>query len=143
MKRRELLRGALAAGLTGEALTALTDTHTSFDQTLATHPADLSDLEAAAESYGYHGQAPARVLADLVTDFADIRPLLGIPQPVATRVRLCPAAGQMAGMTAIVLHDLGSRREARARFSTAAHAAGESGGRHCTHGCWPARRWRG
>ncbi|MER5853746.1 hypothetical protein ABT126_44450 [Streptomyces sp. NPDC002012] len=68
-------------------------------------------------------------MADLVTDFADIRPLLGVPQPVATRVRLCRTAGQMAGMTAIVLHDLGSRREARAWFATAAHAAGESGDR--------------
>ncbi|MFF3129145.1 hypothetical protein ACFVRD_44610 [Streptomyces sp. NPDC057908] len=68
-------------------------------------------------------------MADLVTDFADIRPLLGVPQPVATRVRLCRTAGQMAGMAAIVLHDLGSRREARAWFATAAHAAGESGDR--------------
>jgi hypothetical protein len=33
----------------------------------------------------------------------------------------------MAGMTAIVLHDLGSRRESRAWFSTAARAAAESG----------------
>ncbi|MFE5098038.1 hypothetical protein ACFRCI_49465 [Streptomyces sp. NPDC056638] len=131
MKRRELLRGALAAGLTGAALAALSDTRTSFDQTLAAHPADLSDLEAAAESYGYgyHGQSPARILADLVTDFTDIRPLLDAPQPVATRVRLCRTAGQMAGMTAIVLHDLGSRREARAWFATAAHAASESGDR--------------
>ncbi|MEU6777437.1 hypothetical protein [Streptomyces sp. NPDC046759] len=34
----------------------------------------------------------------------------------------------MAGMTAIVLHDLGSRREARSWFATAARAAAESGG---------------
>lgn len=33
----------------------------------------------------------------------------------------------MAGMTAIVLHDLGSRRESRAWFATAARAAAESG----------------
>jgi hypothetical protein len=33
----------------------------------------------------------------------------------------------MAGMTAIVLHDLGTRRESRAWFATAARAAAESG----------------
>ncbi|MFI2764865.1 hypothetical protein ACH5A3_39550 [Streptomyces echinatus] len=131
MNRRQLLRGTLAAGLTGAALTALTDTRRSVDLALAadTTPADLSDLEAAAETYGYgyHGQSPTRVLADLVTDFAELRPHLDRPHPVATRMRVCRTAGQMAGMTAIVLHDLGARREARSWFATAATAAKESG----------------
>ncbi|WP_405906443.1 hypothetical protein OG742_12240 [Streptomyces sp. NBC_00828] len=130
MKRRQLLRGALAAGLTGSAIAALSDTRQSFDQALTGFtPADISDLEAGAESYGYgyQGQAPTRVLADLVADFAEIRPLLDMPQPVATRTRLCRTAGQMAGMAAIVLHDLGGRREARSWFHTAARAATESG----------------
>ncbi|MEV0227210.1 hypothetical protein [Streptomyces sp. NPDC050704] len=89
----------------------------------------LADLEAAAESYeyGYHGQAPTRVLADLVADFAGLRPLLTVPQPAPVQARLCRTAGQMAGMTAIVLHDLGSRRESRAYFATAAQATAESG----------------
>ncbi|MCX4411612.1 helix-turn-helix transcriptional regulator [Streptomyces sp. NBC_01764] len=131
MNRRQLLRGALAAGLTGAALTALTDTRQSLDLALAadTEPADLSDLEAAAETYGYgyHGQPPSQVLADLVTDFGELRPLLSTPQPVATRIRVCRTAGQMAGMTAIVLMDLGARRHARSWFATAATAARESG----------------
>ncbi|MGW2777205.1 hypothetical protein ACWC4C_32680 [Streptomyces olivaceoviridis] len=133
MNRRQLLRGALAAGPTGTALTQLADTRRSLDTALAadTDPADLSDLEAAAETYGYgyHGQPPARVLADLVTDFAGLRPHLDRPQPVTTRMRVCRTAGQMAGMTAIVLHDLGSRKESRAWFATAAAAARESGDR--------------
>jgi hypothetical protein len=130
MKRRNLLRGALAAGLTAPALAALTAARTDVDQTLSPDtPQDLADLEAAAESYGYgyHGQAPTRVLADLVTDFTTLRPLLTVPQPAPVRARLCRTAGQMAGMTAIVLHDLGSRRESRAWFATAARAAAESG----------------
>ncbi|MER8089965.1 hypothetical protein ACIO6T_35980 [Streptomyces sp. NPDC087532] len=130
MKRRNLLRGALAAGLTAPALAALTAARTDVDQTLSPEaPQDLADLEAAAESYGYgyHGQAPTRVLADLVTDFTTLRPLLTVPQPAPVRARLCRTAGQMAGMTAIVLHDLGSRRESRAWFATAARAAAESG----------------
>ncbi|MEU1921020.1 hypothetical protein AB0H23_35310 [Streptomyces albogriseolus] len=130
MKRRNLLRGALAAGLTAPALAALTAARTDVDQTLSPDtPQDLADLEAAAESYGYgyHGQAPTRVLADLVTDFTTLHPLLTVPQPAPVRARLCRTAGQMAGMTAIVLHDLGSRRESRAWFATAARAAAESG----------------
>lgn len=81
---------------------------------------------AESYGYGYHGQQPTRVLADLVDDFTTLRPLLTIPQPAPVRARLCRTAGQMAGMTAIVLHDLGSRRESRAWFTTAARAA-ESG----------------
>jgi hypothetical protein len=131
MNRRSLLRGALAAGLTGTALTALTDARRSLDSALAadTAPADLSDLEAAAETYGYgyHGQEPTRVLADLAADFAELRPFLSTPQPVATRIRVCRTAGQMAGMVAIVLHDLGARKDARSWFATAATAARESG----------------
>lgn len=130
MKRRNLLRGALAAGLTAPALAALAAARTDVDQTLSPDmPQDLADLEAAAESYGYgyHGQAPTRVLADLVTDFTTLSPLLTVPQPAPVRARLCRTAGQMAGMTAIVLHDLGSRRESRAWFNTAARAAAESG----------------
>ncbi|MFI8169841.1 hypothetical protein ACIGAN_26290 [Streptomyces sp. NPDC085931] len=130
MKRRNLLRGALAAGLTAPALAALTAARTDVDQTLSPDaPEALADLEAAAESYGYgyHGQAPTRVLADLVADFTTLRPLLTVPQPAPVRARLCRTAGQMAGMTAIVLHDLGSRKESRAWFATAARAAAESG----------------
>ncbi|WP_328335851.1 MULTISPECIES: hypothetical protein [unclassified Streptomyces] len=131
MDRRQMLRGTLAAGLTATALTALTDTRQSVDLALAadTAPADLSDLEAAAEaySYGYHGQPPTRFLADLANDFAGLRPHLDSPQPASTRIRVCRAAGQMAGMTAIVLHDLGARREARKWFATASTAAKESG----------------
>ncbi|MEW1599349.1 helix-turn-helix transcriptional regulator [Streptomyces sp. NPDC093808] len=133
MNRRQLLRGALAAGLTTAALTALANTRQSVDLALAanTDPADLADLEAAAETYGYgyHGQAPARVLADLAGEFAELRPYLDAPQPVVTRVRVCRTAGQMAGMIAIVLHDLGARTEARKWFSTASRAAQESGDR--------------
>ena len=66
MKRRNLLRGALAAGLTVPAHAALTAARTDVDQILSPDmPQDLADLETAAESrgYGYHGQQPTRVEA--------------------------------------------------------------------------------
>lgn len=133
MNRRQVLRGALAAGLTTTALTALTQTRQSLHLALTSDaaPAELSDLEAAAEAYGYgyHGQPPTRFLSDLVSDFTELRSHLDIPQPVAARIRVCRTAGQMAGMIAIVLHDLGTRAEARKWFATAAKAAQESGDR--------------
>lgn len=106
MKHRQMLRSAVAVGLTGTAIAALIDTRQSFDQAVASDiPAEMSDLEAAAERYGngYHGQDPAKVLADLVVDFDELRPLLDMPQPVAVRTRLCRTGAQLAGMAAIVL----------------------------------------
>lgn len=126
MNRRRLLRGALATGLTATALGILTELEPALAADAA--PAELSDLEVAAEThgYGYRGQAPTHVLADLAGDFARLRPLLDAPQPAAARIRLCRSAGQMAGMIAIVLHDLGARTDAHAWFATASTAAKES-----------------
>ena len=133
MNRRQLLRGTLAVGLTTPALAALTDTRQSMDLALAADLdlVDLADLEAAAETYGYgyHRQAPSRVLADLATDFGGLQPYLDTPQSVSNRARICRTAGQMAGMIAIVLHDMGARKEARQWFATGSKAARESGDR--------------
>lgn len=84
-----------------------------FGHGLAIAP-EIRPRDPRSHRYGYHGQQPTRVLADLVTDFTTLRPLLTVPQPAPIRARLCRTAGQMTGMTAIVLHDLGSRRESRA-----------------------------
>ncbi|GGJ56247.1 hypothetical protein [Streptomyces brasiliensis] len=64
-----------------------------------------------------------------MADVAEIRPLLDIPQPVVTRVRVHVTAGQMAGMIAIVLHDLDAQKQAQDWFSTAAATAQEAGDR--------------
>ncbi|MYW48419.1 hypothetical protein [Streptomyces sp. SID161] len=53
-ERRNLLRGALTAGLTTPALAALTAARTDVDQTFSpATPRTWPDLEAAAESYRY------------------------------------------------------------------------------------------
>ncbi|MBX7265611.1 hypothetical protein KIF24_05845 [Micromonospora sp. Llam7] len=132
MHRRNLLRSALAAGLTAAPLTELADVLAKADNALAvTGPADLAQLEAATEqhSYGYAGRVPTDVLADLVADVTDVIPLLQRPQPAVTRVALTRLMGQLSGMTAVVLHDLGNQREAHAWFATAARSAAESGDR--------------
>ncbi len=130
MNRREVLRGAIAAGIAAPALAALARTRHTVDAAMTdqTSP-DLGYWEGTAErySYGYNGQAPTTVLADLAADFHDMSPLFGQSQSVASRARLSHVAAQMAGMTAIVLHDLGQHREAHAWFNTAGLAAQESG----------------
>ncbi|MFD8386161.1 hypothetical protein ACFV2X_47975 [Streptomyces sp. NPDC059679] len=131
MKRRNVLRGALAAGLAGPGLAALTTTRSDVDAALAADhtTSDLSYWQSTAErySYGYNGQAPTDVLADLAADFTEMDPLLTQARTVQGRTTLCHVAGQLAGMIAIVLHDLGQHRDAYGWFHTAGRAAQESG----------------
>jgi transcriptional regulator with XRE-family HTH domain len=132
MQRRQLLRGALAAGLTATALPHLAEVLAEADSALAAEgTADLEHLQAATEqhSYGYQGRVPTDVLADLIADFAEVTPLLRRPQPATIRIELSRIMGQLGGMTAVVLHDLGNGREAYAWFDTAARAAEQAGDR--------------
>lgn len=133
MKRRDVFRGALAAGVAGTGLAALTTTRNEIDAALAADHdnADVGYWESTAEryGYGYHGQAPADVLTDLIQDFTEMKPVLARPQTDKTRTQLCHVTGQMAGMVAIVLHDLGEHRESHRWFATAGRAAEQSGDR--------------
>ncbi|MEV4869614.1 helix-turn-helix domain-containing protein [Streptomyces syringium] len=131
MKRRMILRSALAAGLASAGMSALSETRRVVDMTLTGSTADIGLWESAAEQYGfgYHGQPPAERLADLAADFHSMGSLLDLPLTVPDRTRLCRATAQLAGMTAIVLHDLGDRSESTAWFRTAGRAAEESGDR--------------
>jgi hypothetical protein len=62
------------------------------------------------------GNAPPREFVGDAVDGVRVEPVQVV----------CRTAGQMAGMTAIVLHDLGSRQQSRAWFATAVRAAAES-----------------
>ncbi|MFE2847414.1 hypothetical protein ACFXKS_28495 [Streptomyces scopuliridis] len=132
MKRRQLLQGALAVGLSGAPVAALATSRHAADQALTTTASgDLDNWEESVEeySYGYRGRPPTDVLAGLAADIDGLRPMLDRPLPVPERTRLCRSAAQLAGMTAIVLHDLGDRSEAKRWFATAGKAAAESGDR--------------
>ncbi|MFE2640100.1 hypothetical protein ACFXKF_36050 [Streptomyces scopuliridis] len=103
-----------------------------MDQALTTTASgDLDNWEESVEqySYGYRGRPPTDVLAGLAADIDGLRPMLDRPLPVPERTRLCRSAAQLAGMTAIVLHDLGDRSEAKRWFATGGKAAAESGDR--------------
>ncbi|WP_263167784.1 helix-turn-helix domain-containing protein [Streptomyces sp. SCSIO ZS0520] len=133
VERRDFLGvSVLAAGLTGPALAWISDTRERVDHALSSGArADLPHLESAVEHYshGYGGRTPAAVLKELGSDFADIGPLFEQPLSAGSRVRLSRVAGQLAGMIAIVLHDVGDRKESSAWFRTARLAAVESGDR--------------
>ncbi|MFG3702314.1 hypothetical protein ACGF5C_31165 [Micromonospora sp. NPDC047620] len=77
----------------------------------------------------------------LIADFADVVFLLQRPQPAATRIALTRIMGQLGGMAAVVLQDLGNRREADSWFATAARSAEGAGDRRCKPGFLRARRW--
>lgn len=130
MHRREILRTTLAAGLTAAPLNHLADVLAKAEHVLAVAgPADLTHLEAATaqHSYGYSGRVPTDVLADLITDVADVVSQLQRSQPTATWITLTRIMGQLGGMTAVVLHDLGKQGEATAWFATAARSAEQAG----------------
>ncbi len=128
MKRRNLL-GALAAGMTGPTAAAVAATRADLDLTLSGDGADLGFWESTVARYGhgYSGHPPADVLANLVAELVELNPLMAASQTVAARARLCRVAAQMAGMIAIILHDLGDHRESARWFHSASRAAGESG----------------
>jgi hypothetical protein len=86
-----------------------------------------AELTVERHSYGYHGQKPLTLLADMAKDFNDVRPLLASVRSAPERARLCMASAQLAGMIGIILHDLGHRREAHGWFHTARLAAKETG----------------
>lgn len=130
MHRRDLLRGTLAAGtasLTGVAgALARTNDALAYDG-----PENLTSIEAAAEAYsrGYRGRAPTDVLNELADEVDRAAPQLIRQQSAASRKTLTHAIGQLGGLTAIVLHDLGRHREADQWFATAARTAQRSGDR--------------
>ncbi|BDH10530.1 hypothetical protein [Streptomyces hygroscopicus] len=132
MKRRQLLQGAVAAGLSGTPINGLASSRNAVDRALersAGGDLDYWELLIEQYSYGYQGKSPAEVEANLAKDIEELRPLLETPLPVVDRIRLCRIAAQIAGIAAIVLHDRGERSEARKWFLTAGRAAEESGDR--------------
>lgn len=139
--RRELLRGAIVAGAALPLLNAV-DVRAETDQALAyAGVEDITAMEAAVErhSRGYQGRAPADALSELVADVAVAAPLLRAHHPRSLRADLARTVGQLGGMAAIVLHDLGHGHEASAWFATAINAAQQAGDRRL-HGWLLARK---
>ncbi|MQA83658.1 MAG: XRE family transcriptional regulator [Streptosporangiales bacterium] len=94
-------------------------------------PTMLGQWEDAAHGYGrqYMRTAPVRLLCDILLDLSEARRLCGQRQPIELQERLCRVAAQLAGLSGIIVIDLGDRRLARSLFRTARIAADETGDR--------------
>jgi tetratricopeptide (TPR) repeat protein len=72
---------------------------------------------------------PLRLLCDVLLDFSEVRRMCGARQPIELQERLCRLAAQLAGLSGVIMIDLGDHRLSRSFFRTARTAADETGDR--------------
>ncbi len=92
----------------------------------------LDEWEEATVGYGrqYMTVPPLRLLCDVLLDFGDVRRMSERRQSLEFSERLCRLAGQLAGLTGMIMINVGDQRLARSFFRTARTAADETGDRH-------------
>jgi transcriptional regulator with XRE-family HTH domain len=91
----------------------------------------LDQWEETAAGYGrqYMTVPPLRLLCDVLLDFGDVRRMCEQRQPIEFSERLCRLAAQLAGLTGMIMIDIGDQRMARSFFRTARIAADETADR--------------
>jgi len=139
--RRTLLQLLAGAGVTldGQFLGAIDDLRRRMDDTLVNatvSPTMLDQWEETTLGYGQQYQATPslRMLCDVLLDFSEVRRMCDHRQPIELQERLCRLAAQLAGMSGLIMINLGDHRLARSFFRTARTAADETGDR-------PLRAW--
>ncbi|MEU8193545.1 XRE family transcriptional regulator [Microbispora amethystogenes] len=140
--RRTLLRllagGTVSAAglneLNEEVLGAVENLRRRMDETMVAatvSPAMLDQWEQATSGFGrqYMNTPPVRLLCDVMLEFAAVRKALNHRQPVEMQERLCRMSAQLAGLSGMLMIDLGDQRLARSFFRTGRMAADETGDR--------------
>jgi tetratricopeptide (TPR) repeat protein len=134
--RRTLLQVLAGAGvaLDGQLLGAVDQLRRKMDDTLVSStvsPTMLDQWEETILGYGqsYQSTPSLRMLCDVLLDFSEVRRLCDQRQPVEMQERLCRIAAQLAGMSGLIMINLGDHRLARSFFRTARTAADETGDR--------------
>lgn len=141
--RRTLLRllaSGAAAGAAGlnelndEVLGAVENLRRRMDDTMVkatVSPAMLDQWEQATAGFGrqYMNTPPVRLLCDVMLEFTAVRKAMDHRQPVDVQERLCRMAAQLAGLSGMLMIDLGDQRMARSFFRTGRMAADETGDR--------------
>ncbi|MFB7674407.1 hypothetical protein ACFC26_23640 [Kitasatospora purpeofusca] len=134
--RAAILRGLLGQmglSLSAPVLAALAGAREDMTSTLASTLADTTvdqwERTAAEYDLAYQHSPPARILADSVLDFIEVRKMLGHRQPTDHRARLCHVAARLAATAGIALVAMGEHREARSWYQCAQLAAEETGDR--------------
>ncbi|SEG55541.1 hypothetical protein SAMN04489712_106239 [Thermomonospora echinospora] len=134
--RRTLLQLLAGAGvaLDGEFLGAVDHLRRRMDDTLVNatvSPTMLDQWEETTLGYGrlYQATPSLRMLCDVLLDFSEVRRMCDQRQPVELQERLCRIAAQLAGLSGLIMINLGDHRLARSFFRTASTAADETGDR--------------
>ncbi|ETK31343.1 XRE family transcriptional regulator [Microbispora sp. ATCC PTA-5024] len=138
MLRRTLLTllagTAGAASLDSQVLGAVENLRRRMDDTMVTatvSPAMLDQWEQSTNGFGrqYMNTPPLRLLCDVMLEFSAVRKALERRQPIDVQERLCRMAAQLAGLSGMIMIDLGDQRLARSFFRTGRTAADETGDR--------------
>ncbi|MGI8336336.1 XRE family transcriptional regulator [Actinomadura scrupuli] len=136
MLRRTLLQLLAGAGVAvdGQFLGAIDNLRRKMDDTLVSatvSPTMLDQWEETILGYGQQYQATPslRLLCDVLLDFSEVRRMCDQRQPIELQERLCRLAAQLAGMSGLIMINLGDHRLARSFFRTARTAADETGDR--------------
>nr|WP_240197213.1 XRE family transcriptional regulator [Nonomuraea lactucae] len=131
----QLLNGQPPAKLfDGPVIGAIEGVRRRVDETLVSatiSPAMLDQWEEATLSLGrqYTTTAPLRLLCDVLLELSAVRNAMSRRQPVDLQERLCRLAAQLAGLSGMILINLGDHRLARSLFRTGRMAADETGDR--------------
>ncbi|WP_188192261.1 helix-turn-helix transcriptional regulator [Nonomuraea sp. SYSU D8015] len=123
-----------SAELDGPVLGACEGIRRRMDETLVSatvSAAMLDQWEEATISLGrqYTTTAPLRLLCDVLLELSAVRTAMSRRQPTDLAERLCRMAAQLAGLSGMILINLGDHRLARSFFRTGRTAADETGDR--------------
>ncbi|MBT2228484.1 XRE family transcriptional regulator [Nonomuraea sp. NEAU-A123] len=136
--RRTLLKllsnSTQTAKFDGEVLGAAEGIRRRMDNILVSatvSPAMLDQWEEATLAFGrqYTTTAPLRLLCDVLLELSAVRSAMSFRQPIDLQERLCRMAAQLAGLSGMIMINLGDHRLARAFFRTGRTAADETGDR--------------
>jgi hypothetical protein len=91
----------------------------------------MDQWEETTAGYGrqYMTVPPLRVLCDVLLDLGEVRRMCEQRQQIEFQERLCRVAAHLAGLTGMIMIDIGDQRLARSFFRTARIAADETGDR--------------
>ncbi|MFC4123189.1 XRE family transcriptional regulator [Nonomuraea zeae] len=123
-----------AEQLDGPVLGACEGIRRRMDETLVSATVSAAMLDAWEEatiSFGrqYTTTAPLRLLCDVLLELSAVRTAMSRRQPMDLQERLCRMAAQLAGLSGMIMINLGDHRLARSFFRTGRTAADETGDR--------------
>ncbi|MFI6393821.1 XRE family transcriptional regulator [Nonomuraea sp. NPDC050547] len=130
----KLLSGDTSLKLDAQVIGAAEGIRRRMDEMLVSSSvsaAMLDQWEDATLAFGrqYTTTAPLRLLCDVLLELSAVRTAMSRRQPIDLQERLCRMAAQLAGLSGMIMINLGDHRLARSFFRTGRTAADETGDR--------------